>query len=140
VHWKRRWWVRGRGGGFVGILEKRTLAEFEGPEPELLLTLTGLHEHVTLARVSAQVAPTDRLHVLRCDRGAVELAAAAGKTVGTQLASRVEVAVDVAAGLELQVARHIGGSHQTRYRGRGHRRCCSGALFSLGSVSKDAGS
>lgn len=59
------------------------MAEIERPEPELLLSLAGLHEHVALAGVGAQVAAADGLHVLRGDGGAVELAAAAGKPVGT---------------------------------------------------------
>jgi len=96
-----------------------TLAEIERPQPELLLPLASLHLHGAEGRVESEVAAADRPHVLLRNGAAVEPAAASGKLVRAELAGRLEVAVDVLAGLALLRAGHIGdgGSH-AGHRGR----------------------
>lgn len=63
---------------------------------------------MALAGIGAHVAAADGLHVLGRDRSTVELAAATGKLVGTKFAGSVEVAVDVATGLQFRAACHLG--------------------------------
>jgi len=96
-----------------------TLAEIERPQPELLLPLASLHLHGAEGRVESEIAAADRPHVLLRNGAAIEPAAASGKLVRAELAGRLEVAVDVLAGLALLSAGHIddGGSH-AGHRGR----------------------
>lgn len=84
------------------------MTEFEGPESQLLLPLAGLHLHGAEGGVDPEVAAADWPHILRRDGGAVEPAAAPGELVRAELAGRLEVAVDVLAGLALLRAGHVG--------------------------------
>lgn len=112
-----------RRGFSISSMFPPTLAEIEWPQPQLLLPLARLHLHGAQGGVDLDVAAADRPHVLRRDGGAIESAATPGKLVRAELAGRLEVAVDVLAGLALLRASHVGdggghASHRRRRLGR----------------------
>lgn len=101
-----------------------TLADLERPQPELLLSLAGFHLHGAEGRVESEVAAADGQYVLLRDGAAVEPAAAPGEFVRTELAGRLEVTVDVLAGLAFLCAGHVGdGGGHASHRGRRLGRC-----------------
>lgn len=100
------------------------MTKVERPEPQLLLPLASLHFHGAQGGVDPEIAAADRPLVLQRDGGAVESAAAPGELVRTELAGRLEVAVDVLAGLALLRAGHIGhGGGHASHRGCRLGRC-----------------
>lgn len=101
-----------------------TFAEIEGSQSELLLSLASLHLHGAEGGVNSEVATANGPIILRRDGGAVESAAASGESVRSELAGRLEVAVNVLAGLALLCTRDVGdGGGQTSHRERRLGRC-----------------